>query len=165
MSGRSGSMNRFVQEHWPVWEATQAMRGQLMNILDNGDLAYSPGGDNLSLGALCVEMGEVEHIYIQSFKTHKVDWSYKQGEPGMAGSVEKLTAWFEGLDEELNGLIQGMSDEGIMQIVDRGGGFQIPVGTQAHIYREGLLIFYGKVSVYLRGLGKTFPEQWKDWIG
>ena len=83
----------------------------------------------------------------------------------MAGSVGKLTAWFEALDEELNGLIQGMSDEGIMQIVDRGGGFQIPAGTQAHIYREGLLIFYGKVSVYLRGLGKTFPEQWKDWIG
>jgi hypothetical protein len=32
------------------------------------------------------------------------------------------------------------------------------------IYREALLIFYGKASIYLKALGKTLPEQWQAWI-
>ncbi len=37
--------------------------------------------------------------------------------------------------------------------------------VQLDVYREALLIFYGKVSVYLRAMGKTLPRQWQEWIG
>ena len=37
--------------------------------------------------------------------------------------------------------------------------------TQLDIYREALLIFYGKVSVYLRAIGKALPRNWQEWIG
>lgn len=37
--------------------------------------------------------------------------------------------------------------------------------VQLDIYREALLIFYGKVSVYLRAMGRTLPPQWQAWIG
>jgi hypothetical protein len=37
--------------------------------------------------------------------------------------------------------------------------------VQLDIYREALLIFYGKVSVYLRAMGKTLPKRWVEWIG
>ena len=33
------------------------------------------------------------------------------------------------------------------------------------IYREALLIFYGKVSVYMRTMGKELPRCWQEWIG
>jgi hypothetical protein len=33
------------------------------------------------------------------------------------------------------------------------------------IYKEALLIFYGKTSVYLKATGKELPEQWLAWIG
>jgi hypothetical protein len=36
--------------------------------------------------------------------------------------------------------------------------------TQLDVYQEALLIFYGKVSVYLRALQKPFPPQWRTWI-
>jgi IS605 OrfB family transposase len=32
-------------------------------------------------------------------------------------------------------------------------------------YKEALLIFYGKVSMYLKAIGKILPEQWQEWIG
>ncbi len=33
------------------------------------------------------------------------------------------------------------------------------------IYREALLIFYGKVSIYLRTMGRDLPGHWSQWIG
>ena len=33
------------------------------------------------------------------------------------------------------------------------------------IYREALLIFYGKVSIYLRLMGRELPRHWQEWIG
>jgi len=36
---------------------------------------------------------------------------------------------------------------------------------QLDIYREALLIFYGKVSVYLKSMGRARPPEWREWIG
>jgi hypothetical protein len=35
---------------------------------------------------------------------------------------------------------------------------------QLDVYREALLIFYGKVSVHLRAIDRPLPGQWLDWI-
>ena len=48
--------------------------------------------------------------------------------------------------------------------IDRGGGFIISPAIQLEIYKEALLIFYGKADVYLKAMGKPRPEQWTVWI-
>ena len=70
-------MNSIMTGYYPTFEMYQAMRNQLMEILTDADLDYTPGGTNPSLGALCRELGEVEHAYIQSFKTFTLDFSYR----------------------------------------------------------------------------------------
>jgi hypothetical protein len=35
---------------------------------------------------------------------------------------------------------------------------------QLEVYKEALLIFYGKASVYLKAMGKPRPQQWQEWI-
>jgi hypothetical protein len=37
--------------------------------------------------------------------------------------------------------------------------------AQLDVYREALLIFYGKVTVYLHAIERPLPGQWGDWIG
>ena len=64
-------MNVFMKQHGEMYHETQVMREQLMDMLTDADLAFSPGGSNPTLGALCKEMGDVEHAYINSFKTMK----------------------------------------------------------------------------------------------
>jgi hypothetical protein len=158
-------MNSIVQEQFPVLESTQALRNQLMEILNDEDLGYSPGGENLTLGELCREMGEVEHAYIESFKTFQQDFSYRNQEPGLEGSVQRLATWFGELDGALRAALEALSEDDIQnRVIDRGGGFVLPPTVQLHIYREALLIFYGKVSVYLKAMGKARPQQWQDWI-
>ncbi len=156
-------MNVFMKQHGEMYHETQVMREQLMDMLTDADLAFSPGGSNPTLGALCKEMGDVEHAYINSFKTMKHDWSYRNSEAGLAGSVSQLKAWYSKLDEQLKTVMEGLNDEDLNKTIDRG--WPVGVGTQLHIYREALLIYYGKLAVYLKAMNKTMPAQWQGWIG
>ncbi len=56
-------MNRLLQEKWPWIEGSHAMRTQLIDILTDADLAFSPGGQNIALGALIREMAETKNSY------------------------------------------------------------------------------------------------------
>jgi uncharacterized damage-inducible protein DinB len=159
-------VNSIMTGYYPIFEMYQALRNQLMEILTDADLDYTPGGTNPPLGVLCREIGEVERAYIESFKTFKLDFSYRNLEPGLEHSVARLSAWFTGLDRELKATIEGLSEDEIQQrVVDRGGNFKLPPQINLSVYNEALLIFYGKVIVYLRAAGKPVPQQWSDWLG
>lgn len=158
-------MNKIIQEDYPILEMYQALRNQLIEIIDDGDLDYSPGGKNLTLGELCLDIGEIETSYIQSFRSFKQDFSYRYPDRSAAESVDSLSSLFRELDENLRDVIESLSDSDISdRVIDRGPDFQVPPDIQLAIYREALLIFYGKCSVYLKAMGKEMPQQWQDWI-
>jgi uncharacterized damage-inducible protein DinB len=158
--------NTFIQQETELLDLTLALRHQLLDILSNADLAYKLPNNALKLGALCREMAEFEHIYIESFKTFKMDWSYKApNAAALESKVEVLRQIFAEQEQAFKAALSALSDETInTQTVDRGG-FEPTIRAQFHVYREALLIFYAKVSIYLRALGKEFPEQWRYWIG
>ncbi len=157
-------MSSSMLEKRPWLEGSRRMRLQLLNILSDADLAFSPGGQNSSLGALLCEMGDIEHSYIQSLKTLKQDWSYHNAEAGLESSVARLKAWYQTLDDELQATVSAFSNEDLTKLVDRGG-FSAMVERQVNIYAEALLIFYGKAIVYLRAMNKPLPEQFQDYFG
>lgn len=158
-------MNSIITDAYSLFELYQALRNQLMEILTDEDLSFRPGGDNPSLGELCRQIGEIEQSYINSFKTFEQDFSYRNQEPGLQNSIGQLTTWFEALDKELKKVIEGLTEEMIQnQTIDRGGGFNVSPRMQLEIYKEALLIFYGKTIVYLKTMEKPLPKQWQDWI-
>jgi hypothetical protein len=60
--------------------------------------------------------------------------------------------------------VSALTDEQVKNgIIKRG--FDVRPNIQLDIYKEALLIFYGKASIYLRALGKPLPERWPAWIG
>ncbi len=156
-------MNVFMKQHGEMYHETQIMREQLMDILSDADLAFTPGGTNPTLGEICREMADVESSYIGSIKLLKQDWSYKNPQPGLTGSVSQLRALYSKLDDQLKITMEGLSDDELNKTIDRG--FPVTVGAQLHIYREALLIYYGKIAVYLKAMGKVMPQQWQGWIG
>lgn len=159
-------MNTFMQQHGAIYHLTQIMREQLMDILTDSDLAFTPGGSNPTLGELCKEMGEVEYSYIQSIQTLTHDWSYRSTEAKLADHVNQLKAWYKQLDSQLQTAMEALSDDDLNKMVKRNTGeATVNVGTELHIYREALLIYYAKIAVYLKAMNKTMPEQWQGWIG
>ena len=157
-------MNRYMLEKWSWIDGTHAMRSQLLDILSDADLAFSPGGQNMTLGALCREMGEIEHSYTQSLKTFKQDWSYRNREADLESSVAQLKAWFQTLDDELKATVSAFSDEDLKKTIDRGG-YPMPVELQLDVYLQALLIFFGKATIYLKAMNKALPQQIQEYIG
>jgi hypothetical protein len=159
-------MNTIVTDYYPILQMYQALRDQLTEALDDADLAFTPGGANPTLGELCREIGETQQSYIESLRTFRQSFVYGQSDPELAASVSRLAAWYAELDRELRAVVEGLAEEDVQgRLVERGPEFRVPPRIQLDIYHEALLIFYGKAMVYLKAMGKTPPEQWREWIG
>jgi hypothetical protein len=164
--------NSLIREHMPAtfFDEYQGLRSDLMATLSNENLAFRLGGSTMTLGALCREIGDIEHTYVESFRTFTQDFSYTNPDPALETSVAALVAWFADLDRRLLDAVAGLSEADIAgrHIVrgDFSEDFFSPLpAIQLDIYREALLIFYGKVSVYLRAMGRALPGHCDDWIG
>lgn len=158
-------MNSIIEKVYPLFQAYQALRPQMLALLSDEELAFSLPGCP-SLGRLCVEIGETQVAYIESFKTFSQDFDYRAEDPALEASVSRLQAWYEKLDLELRHAVEDLSEDDIQgKLIDRGEDFKVPPRFQLEIYKEALLIFYGKSWVYLLALGKSLPPQWQHWIG
>src|SRR5688572_16830329 len=150
-------MNRFMQENWSWVEGLNGLRAGVLDALTDADLAFNPGGANITFGHIFVEMGEVEYSYISSLETLKQDWSYRNTEPGLATSAAALKAWFHELDDRLKATVSAFSDEDLKNPVERAGGGSMPVELQLQVYMQAMFIFLGKAVVYLRAMNKPLP--------
>ena len=113
-------------------------------------------------------MGEIQHTYIESFRTFRHDFSFR-GDPQVGVSVDRLAGWYADLDRQgwtRRGAGGPLDEEDLTRPVDRGHGFAPPVPVQFHIYRETLLIFYAKAHVYLKAARHSrWTGPWRWWIG
>ncbi len=158
-------MNRLMEQKWPWIEGTHAIRLQLLDGLTDADLAFTPGGQAMTLGALCREIGEIEFSYLRSLKTFTQDFDYRNTTAGLDQSVAQLKTWSQQMDDEMKAVIEKMGEAELAKSVARPGGFEAPLDMQLDIYLQALLIFLGKASIYLRVMNKTAPQAIQDWIG
>lgn len=157
-------MNSLITENGDMLTGTHAMRNGLLATLTDQELLFHVNG-NPSLGVLFREMGEVQQSYIDSFKTLTQDFSYRHADTNVETSVAALTAWYEQLDAALLEALGAFSEDEIAsKTIDRQG-FNPSLAVQVQIYMQALLIFYGKLTIYFRAMGKDLGEQWKEWIG
>jgi len=156
-------MNRLIEEKWPWVEGSHGMRDAILDSLTDSDLTFSPGGANITLGALIREMGEVQYSYLQSFKIFKQDWDYKNAEAGLDRSVKHLKSWFKEMDTELKDTLSALSDEDVRRSINRNG-YPMSVPLQVDVYLQALLIFFGKATIFLKAMNKPLPQSVADWI-
>jgi hypothetical protein len=157
-------MNRYVDEKWSWIEGSHELRDEILQVLSDADLASSPGGDNMPLGELFRQMGEVEHSYLQGLKAFAQDWEYRNTDPGLEGDRDRLQAWLHELDAELTAVASAFTDDDLAKTVKRASGYEMPIEMSLDVYLQAILIFLGKAVVYLKAMRKPLPEGVKDWI-
>jgi uncharacterized damage-inducible protein DinB len=144
--------------------ASVKVRDLLLEACTPDDLAFAVQG-NPTLGALFRELAEVEHSYINAFKTFKQDFDYRHPDPIIETDKARLAEWFKALDADFEATVNGLAQEDIDSKIIVREFWQAPVTVMFHTYRECFLIFAAKVSVYFRALGKPLLDQVLWWIG
>lgn len=157
-------MSQFMQEKWAMYEGTHAMRDELLGTLTDADLAFNPGGANMTLGALFREMGEIEYSYTQSLRNFTQNFDYHNDDVELGSSVARLTTWLQSLDAEMKAALDALSDEDWKKPIKRDSGYETSIDFQMDIYMQALLISFGKLSVYLKAMNKPLTNAMKDWI-
>lgn len=158
-------MNRYMESKWSWIEGTHGMRTRLLALLSDDELGFSPGGQNMTLGELIRECGEIEYAYIQSLQTFTQSWDYRNEQPGLANSVDALQSWLDELDGEMKETVSAMTDVDLDKMIERAEGFSMPVELQLEVYLQALLIFFGKAMVYLRAMEKPIPDDFQTMFG
>ena len=163
-------MNVLVRDHLAAtyFAEYQDLRTQLMGVLGDDDLAFRPGGATYTFGQLCREIGEIEYSYIEAIRTFRQDFEWHNPDPRLERSVAALSSWFADLDKDLRAAIEAVTED---DATDRRfiradlPDFSPLLPQELDIYREALLIFYAKASIYLRAMGRELPGDWQAWIG
>jgi hypothetical protein len=164
--------NSLVREHLPAtyFAEYQLLRTELVAVLADEDLAFRPGPATASLGELCHEIGDIEHSYVEALRTFRQDFEWHNPDPRVERSVSALAAWYADLDASLAAAIEALTEDEIANRRISRDDFDVdafsPLAAQElDVYREALLIFSGKVSIYLRLMGRELPPHWGAWIG
>jgi hypothetical protein len=155
-------MNRLIAQQADLLTETHQLRDEVLNALSDADLSFHPGGTNPNLRELVLGQGAVQAAYAEAFRTFSLRFNHAA--PESVNTLEEVKAWFMRLDASLKSALEALSDEDLAQPVDRGG-WSVPAEVNFHVYREGLLIFAAKASVYLRALNRELPAQIRAWIG
>ena len=165
-------MNTLVRDHLArtYFAEYQLLRNELTQILRDEDLTFRPAAGAASLGELCREVGDIEHSYIEALRTFRQDFTWQNPDPDVERRVAALSTWYSDLDRELLAAIEALTDDDVanrrISRNDYGVEDFSPLPSQElDIYREALLIFYAKVSIYLRIMGRDLPGHWGPWIG
>ncbi len=138
-------------------------RDELLIKLTDRELTFSPGGDNPTLGDLCVSIGETQHSYADSFRTFRASFEYRHPDPSIAGDVKRLRAWHHALDQTLEAALESLSEADAGRTVFRDGE-QLPLTTHLLVFNEALLLFFGKAFVYLQAGRMARPNKWGAWV-
>lgn len=141
------------------------MRSGILDTLTDADLAFNPGGANVTFGQLFVALGEIEYSYISSLETFKQAWSYRNSNADVVTSVAAIKDWFRELDGRLEATASAFSDDDLRTHVERSNGGSMPVDLQLHVYMQSVFIFLGKAVVYLRAMNRPLPPTAEEYIG
>jgi hypothetical protein len=159
------TMNSLIEQQYGILEMTLGLRHEVLTLVNDADLAYALPG-NMTLGALCRQQGEIDRSYIEAFRTFKQEWTCRHEDDRVEQQVEALRGWYVDLEAEFKAVVGDLTEAQVQtQMIDRGTGMDFPVGITFHIYRESLLIFLAKASLYLRALDKPVSARMTMWIG
>jgi hypothetical protein len=153
-------MNRIMSNRANLLDLSLNLRAQVLDAIGDADLAYTLPG-NPSLGEVIADFGRVEAAYTAAFRG--LPLRFDQPVPSF-DTVAALKDWFATLDDDLVAALSALSDEELGRPIDRGQ-YSVPTEIVFYTFREAVLVFATKASLYLRALGKVLPEQIQGWVG
>lgn len=143
------------------WKFARGLSLDLLESLCDDDMAYSPG---FGLGPFWKQFRHVARVqkdYADALVTGKIEFGRSRVfAPGDFGvTVSGCKDSLRRCDEEMLSVLSSTGQEAIVS------WFGDDVGSYEHMWRlVGHETFHhGQWVIYMRGLGKPFPQSWSAW--
>jgi len=117
-------MNHFMQEKWPIGRHPRDAHPVLDTLLD-ADLAFSPGGTNMTLGALCREMAK-SSTTIPVIQDPQAGLELPNTDPGSKQRRQAQRHRSPSFDAEMKATLDAMSDDDLKKNIMRDSGYEAP---------------------------------------
>lgn len=156
-------MNTQPTDQLTYMQGLHGIRNGVLQGLSDEDLAFNPGGNNVTLAELIDELQGIEKSYIESFKTGEYIEPIRNKIEG--SSIGGYVATFKSLDDELTLKLKEHSSAAEVFKVVRPAGHVIPITQQVEIYLQAVFILMGKFVVYLKAMNKELPPSVEKYIG
>lgn len=157
--------NTLVEKEFWLLDLTYRLRHSMLGWLTDADLSFTLPGSP-TLGALCRESVASERAYLESFRSFELLGFNPETDPQTETSVAALTTAWNTQEQAMRAVLSALSEDVIQtQTIHRGGEFAPSLLLNFQFYRESLLIFAARASLYLKALAKPLDHQWLDWIG
>ena len=156
-------MHEIMEKEFAILKLYLPMRGQILDTLNDKDLAFK-AKVLPSVGDTCIQIGEWQQSYIEGFKTFKQDFNYHNTDLKREISVEKLRSWYQQMDHEMENTIEAMREEDIENKGIERGGWEASVEWNLRIWQECLIIFFTKMMVNFKLMGRELPDGLAKWI-
>jgi hypothetical protein len=140
------------------------MRDGVLEHLDDADLAFAPGGNNVPFGQLIEEVAALEESYVHSLRDHVQQWPPSDPARQSPGSTSQLRERLGALDAAMEAAVVASSNDEDARITRPDGGIRT-LDEQVEIYTQAMFIFLGKAVVYLRAMSKDLPQSVAHYIG
>lgn len=155
-------MNKLIVQKGTLIDLMHNLRTEILNSILDADLDKTLGGTTLSLRALLLEQAGFQRAYTELFRTFALRFDQNILDENL--TLEAIKTKFDALDTDMIAALEALSNEDLARSVDRGS-HKIPLEITFFTYRESLMIFAAKASIYLRALGRALPPQVAGWIG
>jgi hypothetical protein len=155
-------MNKILMQQANLIDLTHNLRTEILGAVTEADLNTKLGGQSHSLRELILEQGTIQMAYIECFRSFELRFDHAA--PEGVQSLEEIKTWFAELDSGLIAALGALSDDELKRGVPRGQ-YTLPAEIVFYTYRESVMIFAAKASVYVRALNHALPGQVKSWIG
>jgi hypothetical protein len=155
-------VNKLIAQKDSLIDSTHNLRTEALNAITDAELNTKLGGQSLSLRELILEQGTIQMAYIECFRSFELRFDHAA--PEGVQSLEEIKIWFAELDSNLIAALGALSDDELKRGVPRGN-YTLPAEIVFYTYRESVMIFAAKASVYLRALNHALPGQIKSWVG
>lgn len=137
------------------WSFTRGLTTDLLRVLEEEDLDFSPG---FGLGPLWRQfrhLGRIQSNYEEALRTRRVRF----GEPAVRcedRSREGLLSYVAAVDSALDETLGGLRWDARIDWGDED------VDVFEHLRRMGAheSLHHGQLVVYVTGLGRSFPQSW-----
>jgi uncharacterized damage-inducible protein DinB len=141
------------------------MRDGVLERLDDTDLTFAPGGDNVSLGRMLHDLVALERSYAESLRDRVQRWPASEPADSASLTLTELGERFAALDDEIESAFTAASAADAHAPLTRPDGTVRTPDQQIEIYTQAMFIFLGKAVVYLHALGRTLPPSVAHYIG